>query len=212
MRYSELNAVWKEIFRAEWESVCNKSKAIAAIIVDEKENIISVGRNKIGEAVIPNPRVSHAEVEAVRNLDISKYPNVNAYTLYAALEPCPMCMGTLVMGGIRKVVIGAHDDHGGAMDLLNKSNFLASKHVEVTWMPAIYGDIQRGLQAIKELLYNEDQEKLGRMLTDFSVYNAKGVNAAKELVERGLFKKSPKEYSIEFIFNQLSELIQREWA
>ena len=209
MKFSELDDIWKRIFEMEWESVCNKSKAIAAVIVDENGKIISVGRNKIGETEIPNPRVSHAEVEAVRNLDINIYPNVKAYTLYAALEPCPMCLGTLVMGGIRKLIIGAHDDHGGAVELLDKSNFLSSKHVEVIWMPPLYGEVQRGLQAIKELLYNEDKEKLERMLIDFSVYNARGVNAAKKLFEDGLFEnKSPDQYSIECIFNELSRLIE----
>lgn len=209
MKFSELDDIWKKIFEMEWESVCNKSKAIAAVIVDENGKIISVGRNKIGETEIPNPRVSHAEVEAVRNLDINKYPNVKAYTLYAALEPCPMCLGTLVMGGIRKIIIGAHDDHGGAVELLDKSNFLSSKHVEVIWMPPLYGEVQRGLQAIKELLYNEDKEKLERMLIDFSVYNARGVNAAKKLFEDGWFEnKTPDQYSIECIFNELSRLIE----
>ena len=210
MRYSELNSIWKRIFEAEWESLCHKSKAIAALIVDENGEIISEGRNKIGEAIIPNPRVNHAEVEAVRNLDIRKYPYVKSYTLYAALEPCPMCLGTLVMGGIRKVVIGARDDHGGAIELLNKSIFLASKHVEVTWMPQIYGDIQRGLQSIKELLYNEDKEKLEIMLDDFSVYNERGVRAARNMMDEGWFnQKAPDQYSIEVIFDRLCELIDR---
>lgn len=63
-----------------------------------------------------------------------------------------MCMGTLVMGGIRRVVIGAHDDHGGAGELIEKSRFIASKHIEVSWMPQFYGDMQRGLQVAVELV------------------------------------------------------------
>ena len=98
MRYDEIDMYWKRIFSLEWESVCEKSKAIAALIVSENGEIISEGRNKTGEHTIPNPQVSHAEVETIRNLDIGKYPNVKSYTLYAALEPCPMCMGTMVMG------------------------------------------------------------------------------------------------------------------
>lgn len=211
MKYSELDRVWQYIFSEEWESLCNRSKAIAAVILDENGNIISGGRNKIGEFTIPNPSVSHAEVEAVRNLDVQKYPYVKTYTLVAALEPCPMCMGTLVMGGIRHVVIGAHDDHGGAMELIDKSRFLSSKKIAVEWMPEIYGDIQRGFQAIKELLYNDNPDKLSRMMTDFSVYNAKGVNAAKTMVNSGMFKeKQPSEYSVEFIFDRMAELIGKE--
>lgn len=211
MKYNELDKYWKRIFLLEWESVCEKSKAIAALIVSEKEGIISEGRNKIGEQTIPNPRVSHAEVEAIRNLDIKKYPYVKLYTLYTALEPCPMCMGTMVMGGIRNIIIGAHDDHGGAMHLIEHSKFLRDKNIKVTWMPQEYGDIQRGLQTIKELLYNTDKEKLERMLADFSVYNAKGVEAAKELVEKGVFSEnSPKDYTIDFIFDELAKIIERQ--
>ena len=171
--------------------------------------IVVEGRNKIGEQEILNPRVAHAEVEAVRNLDVSKYPNVKSYTLYAALEPCPMCLGTPVMGGIRNVIIGAHDSHGGAIELIEKSEFLSSKHITVTWMPQIYGDIQRGLQAIKELLFNEDNDKLERMLSDFSIYNSCGVEAAKSMVHSGLFKNHlPEHYEIEYIFNRMSEIIE----
>jgi len=210
MRYSELDRYWKRIFWLEWESVKETSKAIAALIVSENEGIISEGRNKIGEQTIPNPMVAHAEVEAIRNLDIKKYPYVKSYVLYAALEPCPMCMGTMVMGGIRKIIIGAHDDHGGAMRLIEQSRFLRGKNIQITWMPQEYGDIQRGLQAVRELLYNTNQDKLKRMLTDFSVYNEKGVEAARALVEKGLFAEhSPGDYTIGFIFDELAKLIEK---
>lgn len=210
MKFDEIDTYWKRIFSLEWKSVCEKSKAIAALIVSEHGEIISEGRNKTGEHTIPNPSVSHAEVEAIRNLDIEKYPNVKSYTLYAALEPCPMCMGTMVMGGIKNIIIGAHDDHGGAMHLIEHSRFLKAKRIKITWMPQEYGDIQRGLQSIKELLYNADKDKLDRMLTDFSVYNAKGVEAAKKLMERGLFSKhNPEDYTIAFIFDELARLIEQ---
>ena len=207
MRYEDFDDIWKSIFELEWESLCNKSKAIASVITDENGNLISTGRNKIGEYTIPNPRVCHAETEAVRNLDISIYPNIKQYTLYAALEPCPMCLGTIVMGGIRRIVIGAHDDHGGAIELLDKSRYLSSKNIEIIWMPNIYGDIQRGLQTIRELLYNEDKAKLERMLMDFSVYNSSGVNAAKILVDNGLFVDLQK-CRLENIINQMIKLIE----
>lgn len=127
MRYRELDIYWKKTFDLEWISLCEGSKAIAALIVSDDGTIISEGRNKIGEKGIPNPRVSHAEVEAIRNLDINKYPHVKIYTLYTALEPCPMCMGTMVMCGIRNIVIGAKDNLGGAMNLIEHSNYLRDK-------------------------------------------------------------------------------------
>lgn len=210
MRYQELDMYWKRIFDLDWTSLCEGSKAISALIVSEAGTIISEGRNKIGEKGIPNPRVSHAEVEAIRNLDINKYPNVKNYTLYAALEPCPMCMGTMVMGGIRNIVIGAKDALGGAMGLIEHSSYLKGKNINIVWMPQEYGHIQRGFQALKELLYNNNEERLKRMMTDFSVYNAKGVIAAKELIQEGIFKdKKPVFYSAEEIFDKLMIHIER---
>lgn len=210
MQYQELDTYWKRIFELEWISLCEGSKAIAALIVSDEGEIISEGRNKIGEATIPNPRVSHAEVEVIRNLDINKYPNVKTYTLYTALEPCPMCMGTIVMGGIRNVVIGAKDAYGGAMELIEKSEYLKRKNINIVWMPQEYGDVQRGFQTLKELLYNTNEELLERMLKDFSVYNEKGVLAAKELINEGLFvDKKPGSYSVEEIFDKLMSIIER---
>ena len=54
MKYSDLSHVWKEIYKAEWESVCRGSKAIAAMITDENGEIISSGRNRIAEQDILN--------------------------------------------------------------------------------------------------------------------------------------------------------------
>ena len=71
--------------------------------------------------------------------------------------------------------------------------------------------MQRGLQAIKELLYNKNEDKLKRMMADFSVYNHRGVNAARALVDSGMFEsKLPEQYDIEYIFNCMSENIENE--
>lgn len=74
MKYGELDLCWKRIFEMEWDSLCEGSKAIAALIMSDNGEIISEGRNKIGTVQIPNPRVLHAEVETVRNLNIKKCP------------------------------------------------------------------------------------------------------------------------------------------
>lgn len=209
MQFKELDRYWKRIFELEWESLCQGSKAIAALIVSDDGTIISEGRNKIGEDSIPNPRVSHAEVEAIRHLDIIKYPDVKKYTLYAALEPCPMCMGTMVMGGIRNIVIGAKDAHGGAMGLIEYSEYLKGKNIDIRWMPQEYGEVQRAFQTIKELLFNKNEERLYRMMEDFSIHNKRGVMAAKKLIDEGLFvAKEPSSYNVEEIFNKLMDSIE----
>ena len=43
MRYQELDTYWKRIFELEWISLCEGSKAIAALIVSDDGTIISEG-------------------------------------------------------------------------------------------------------------------------------------------------------------------------
>ena len=206
MVFAELSRPWQRVFELAWLSLCEGSKAIGAVIVNEEGEIVSEGRNRIYEGCIPNPAVWHAEVEAVRNLDVMRFPNPKAYTLYAGLEPCPMCMGTLVMGHIRHVVIGAPDAYGGAMDLLNHSPFLRKKRVRVTKAPEEYGHMQRAFQTLWELMYHGTEEKTEFKLQDFAVYNKAGVDAAKKLLEDGYFEgKILTEISAEEVFDELAK-------
>ena len=210
MKYAELPIPWKRIFELEWKSICEGSKAIAAVIINEKGEIISEGRNRISEYSVPNPATAHAETEAIRNLDVKIHPYPKTYTLYAGLEPCIMCMGTLVMGHIRNVVIAARDHFGGAMHLINYSSFAGSKGIKITWLDNELSDMQRSFQTVRELLYNHDEEKRNYMLNDFSFYNKKGVDSAIKLAETGFFKnRKLNEISAEEIFDALEkELIK----
>ena len=208
MKYKDLDKYWQRIFELNWESVCNGSKAISALLIDENGEIISEGRNQVGELTIPNPRVCHAETECIRNLDIKKYPALKAYTLFCALEPCPMCMGTAAMSGIHNFVIGCRDDYGGAMELAEHNKLLQSRHFNITWLSQEFGNIQRGFQFLKELLFETREEKLLEIEKDFSVHNKAGVEAAKSIFKAGWFNtKAPKDYSAEEIFNELAERI-----
>jgi len=210
MRYDKLPIPWKRIFELEWQSVCEGSKAIAAVIVNERGEIISEGRNQISECNVPNPATAHAETEAIRNLDISKYPYPKTYTLYAGLEPCVMCMGTLVMGHIRNVVIAARDDYGGAMNLIEYSDFIKRKNITITWLDNELGDMQRAFQTIRELLFNTNEEKKLQMLEDFSVHNKRGVESAIRLMEEGFFlNRGVMEIAVEEVFNALAEWIYK---
>lgn len=204
MRYGELPIQWKRIFELEWRSVCEGSKAIAAVILNEKGEIVSEGRNQIAECNVPNPATAHAESEAVRNLDVSKYPHPEAYTLYAGLEPCIMCMGTLVMGHLRNVVIAARDEFGGAMNLIKYSSFAKNKGIAITWLDNELSDMQRAFQTVRELIYNQDEEKINQLLQDFSVYNKRGVDAAIRLMEDDFFKeRAIRDIDAEEVFNAI---------
>ena len=108
--YKNIERPWQIAFEQGWEALVNGSIPIGAVITDEHGKIISKGRNRLFESSTKNPKVAHAETEAIRNLDVSKYPNTYDYTLFACMEPCPMCMGTIVMSNLRKLPLKKLND------------------------------------------------------------------------------------------------------
>jgi len=153
---------------------------------------------------------AHAENAAVTNLDIDKYPNVKSYTLYTGLEPCPMCMGTIVMGHIRHVVIAAKDGYGGAVDLLNSNEYLKSKNVRVEYAAPILGYVQRCLQAIREIVFTSDEARKDKTLEHIRLIHPESVDTAEKLVSAGVISglidsKAP----FSDVFDTIMEEIER---
>ena len=60
----------------------------------------------------------HAEMEALRRVPARLWRRAAAMTCYTTLEPCVMCMGALLLHGVRRVVFGARDPAGGAGSVL----------------------------------------------------------------------------------------------
>lgn len=145
--WSDLAKVWQETFLAGWEAFKNGSIPIGAVIVDENMNIISRGRNRTKEGTVPNSRTAHAETECIRSLDIRRYPDVKKYTLYTSMEPCPMCMGTLVMGNLRKVRTAARDSWCGSLHYIQDDPYIASKQIDSVLVAGELQDVQLAEQS-----------------------------------------------------------------
>ena len=209
MRYEELSPAWQRVFALAWESLLKGSKAIAAVIVSESGEIISEGRNRISENVYPNARIAHAETEAVANLDIKKYPNADGYTLYAGLEPCVMCFGTIDMGHVKRIVIAARDGYGGAMELATATEFLRKHPIQIEYADPMLGYVQRTMQAVRELLKNNDVRKREHTLQAISMIHPESVEVAKKLVENGYIQQAiDNEEAYATIFNKVVEELQ----
>jgi len=185
MKYNELSPAWQRVFALAWKSLLQGSKAIAAVIVSDTGEIISEGRNKISEHTFPNHRVAHAETEAIANLDLQKYPYPERYTLYAGLEPCVMCFGTMIMGHVRNIVIAARDGYGGAMELNTATEFIRRHPVHIEYADPMLGYVQRTMQAFRELLKNNDIRSREHTLTAISIVHPESVTVAKKLVDNG---------------------------
>jgi tRNA(adenine34) deaminase len=84
---------------------------IGAVIVRDGE-VIGRGYNRREGSMDPT---SHAEMAAIRKA-ARKTGNwrLLGATLYVTLEPCPMCMGAIILARLERVVFGCHDPKGGA--------------------------------------------------------------------------------------------------
>ena len=74
--------------------------------------IISRGHNAVLVPVY-DPG-NHAEIQAIRSVPKKMWAKAKKMVLYTTMEPCVMCMGTVLLHGIGRVVFGAFDKNGGS--------------------------------------------------------------------------------------------------
>jgi len=85
---------------------------VGAVIVNGNGEVLAVARNRCEEHRLPT---SHAELLAVQDAcGARKSWRLSDCTLYATMEPCPMCMGAVIHARIKRVVFGTKDPRAGA--------------------------------------------------------------------------------------------------
>ena len=84
---------------------------IGAVIVKDGR-IIGSGYNRRETAADPT---AHAELLAIRRAAARlKAWRLTGATLYVTLEPCPMCMGAIILARLDRLVFGCFDPKAGA--------------------------------------------------------------------------------------------------
>lgn len=206
MRWIELENEWKKVFELSWISFCEGNLPIAAIITDPQGNILSTGRNNFNiSKKFPNPKVDHAETDCMQSLNINEYKDVRNYILYTNMEPCPMCIGTIVMGNIRHIRIAAKDGYGGATDLCDKNEYMANKHMDIQFMDEIYGTIQIAFHSYVEL---RDYGRCSNVLKKFRDDYPRAVEAAELLyIDNVLDKCLEEEMPYDEVFDLVCKAI-----
>lgn len=152
--WNDLSKAWQTAFSAGWESFKNGSVPIGAVICDENGEIICTGRNRINEITNGNSKIAHAETDCLLQLDAHKYPDLRSYTLYACMEPCPMCMGTIVMSNFRKLRIAAKDGYCGSVHYCDDDSYVKSKKIETVFELGDLQLVQLTMQTYFELKKN----------------------------------------------------------
>jgi tRNA(adenine34) deaminase len=82
---------------------------IGAVLVLDGQ-VVSRGRNRYLER---RSQLAHAELEALVEGGEAVFSRHDDCILYSTVEPCPMCLGALVMADVPQVVFAAHDANAG---------------------------------------------------------------------------------------------------
>jgi tRNA(adenine34) deaminase len=86
---------------------------VGAVVVRDGEEL-GVGWNA---PIGANDPTAHAEIVALRAAaGAAANYRIPGSTLYATMEPCPMCAGAIVQARVARVVYGASDPRWGAVE------------------------------------------------------------------------------------------------
>lgn len=109
---------------------------IGAVIAFEGR-IIAEGQNAIWYPTLSLGR--HAEIEALQNIPDHLLPYRREMTLYTTLEPCLMCMGSILLHHIGRVLYGSNDTYGGASQVAGHMPLFFEEEMSKTdWIGPAY--------------------------------------------------------------------------
>jgi tRNA(adenine34) deaminase len=138
-----LSDVWKTCFTQAWLAYRAGSVPIGACIADQAGTVLAWGHNRIVQTNLEMPylhdsRLAHAEMNAILHL-ISRKQNEplcahlepRNLILYTTTEPCPLCVGALVMMNFRELKYASKEAWGGSLEILEANQYLRSKNIKV---------------------------------------------------------------------------------
>jgi len=110
---------------------------VGCVIAGDNMVVASGGRRGSGGGA---PELEHAEIVAIRRL-MRTNPGYAAsnLTVYSTMEPCLMCLGTLLVNGFQRIVYAYEDVMGGATDLPLSSLHPLYKNIRL----AVIGGVRR---------------------------------------------------------------------
>jgi len=159
--WSELDRPWQVSLELAWEAYRDDCIPIGAVVTDSGGNVLARGRNRVYPRSLMGDRsrgveIAHAEVEAMQNLE---YSGLDPHTcaLYTTTEPCPMCIGTFYMSGLRRLNFAARDPWAGSVNLLGKTWYLSQKKITLSGPQARIEPILVALFVEQELRFHDGQ-------------------------------------------------------
>ena len=177
--WRDLSYQWQTVFEEAWKAFGFGSTPIGAAIFDKEDQLILSDRNRSHEADTINKEISHAEANALRRMNTDKTDSRSA-VLFTSMEPCPMCMGMILMGHIKTVRYAAFDDYCGMVHLTKQDPYYIGKKVTCIHEGGEGELFQLTIQSYYELRHLE-RGASGKVLSRFYETNSTAVENAKKL-------------------------------
>jgi tRNA(adenine34) deaminase len=161
MLWEELAHPWQACLEEAWAAYCAGSVPIGAVVADPAGTVLARGRNRLLESTAPAPYLcniplAHAEVNALAAFDYRRHDPPYPYILYTTTEPCPMCLGTFYMSGLRELRYASRDPYAGSANMLGTTPYLRRKTITVA------GPQRSDLETVIAALHVEHSLGLGR--------------------------------------------------
>lgn len=131
---------WRTAMEEAWTAYLHGSYPIGACVTGADGLVLSYGRNRLGEerrvdSVVSGHRQAHAELNALLALPDLSAEECRGLTLYTTTEPCPMCLGAMLMGRIGRLAYAAADPWAGHTDALTATFYPSQKTVQLSRAP-----------------------------------------------------------------------------
>lgn len=182
--WNDLSRQWQTAFREAWEAFRTGGVPIGAAIFSQDGTLVISDHNRSGEQGVVNGLISHAEANCLRRLDLPDAEK-RAATLYTTMEPCPMCMGTCVMGHIRHLRYAARDPFCGFVYVKDTDPYMMSKGLDYTFEDAETEFVQIAVQCCYELDRIERGVYGDKVYRSFADMRPDAARAAGELYSGG---------------------------
>ncbi|MDF2544498.1 MAG: nucleoside deaminase [Herbinix sp.] len=188
--WNDLEVGWQAAFGSAWNAFKEKTIPIGAAIVNEQDVLVSTGQNKIyskqgNPKEIYQHHLAHAEINAILKLNEEEHPNIRQYTLYAVMEPCPLCFGAIVMGSIRHVKYAARDTWAGATILNSRSEYIQSKKIKVE---GPFADLEK-IQIALQTYFEYERFRTDIVVKRWETHCETGVKLGRNLFAAGTLRK-----------------------
>ena len=205
--WKKISGPWRACFEQAWQAYCNDSIPIGSVIVSEEGEIISRGRNMIGEAIedlrkLSGSKIAHAEMNAIYSLR-EKQKNAKIYT---TMEPCIMCFGAIVMNGIKEIYYAARDGLAGGINLTN--SYIFKKDIKINEYNPQLEIVQLVIKT--DFIYRNYGSRAEELLNVWRKTCPLGIQLGTEWYkENRLINYKKSNYTIELVIDAISKELRK---